>query len=384
MSSEKVYKTYRTCADPILSTSSNDTNSTTLYVNKNSTKCIKTIDDNQAEENDYKYQCLEGKISEFKIQNEILKNHVEFLTKQLYEKEEEIGQMRHDFKQKENEYQQKIDQLNNDLMSTKLCNQKLQERIIRMEGEIADEKCLNQQLRQNQADLRKHLEQRDKKINDMQEQLNDIMLHLSGEQELKKLNIDEELGASTISVVSSEKKNQRKQKRRKSTENVIDIAEKDLTETETDHAVGPSPFFILMRVVIYGVQTARQKSLVNRVGQRLIRSRPYMIVFGNKTNGTAAIDTTHIPRNTTTTPQTGLNHLLFHRNLTVKPNFKMIEPIEEQVLAANDLTSTIQDRRASKVYINRDLINVKEFTKRMSTTNENSTDNELHVLNTNY
>ncbi|UJR35725.1 hypothetical protein I4U23_028475 [Adineta vaga] len=175
-------------------------------------------------------------------------------------------------------------------------------------------------------------------------------------------------------------------------DSLSNITSSNDSETEVHRAVGPSSFFILsqcviiliMMIIIYGVQTARQKSLVNRVGQRLIRSRPYMIVFGNKTNGTAAIDTTNIPRNTTTTPQTGLNHLLFHRNLTVKPNFKMIEPIEEQVLAANDLTSTMQDRRASKVYINRDLINVKEFTKRMSTTNESSTDNELHVLNTNY
>ncbi len=53
---------------------------------------------------------------------------------------------------------------------------------------------------------------------------------------------------------------------------------------------------------------------------------------------------------------------------------------EEQVLAANDLTSTINDRRTTRPSINRDLIDVKEFTKRISLTNESSTDTELNPL----
>ena len=69
--------------------------------------------------------------------------------------------------------------------------------------------------------------------------------------------------------------------------------------------------------------------------------------------------------NPATTLQVGLNQLVLHRNLT-----SLSTPIEEQVLAANDLTSTINDRRATRPSLNRDLIDVKEFTKRISLPNE--------------
>jgi len=52
------------------------------------------------------------------------------------------------------------------------------------------------------------------------------------------------------------------------------------------------------------------------------------------------------------------------------------QPVEEQVLAATDLTATASERRATHLYLNRDLIDVKEFTKRMSVQQESSSDPE--------
>jgi hypothetical protein len=114
-----------------------------------------------------------------------------------------------------------------------------------------------------------------------------------------------------------------------------------------------------MMFIIYGVQTARQKSLVNRVSKRLYRSRPCISIFGDKTIvriGSNAMDTSINPA---TTLRAGLNQLAFHRHLASLSSHQLIE---EQVLAA----------------INRDFIHVKEFTKRISEPNESSTDIELH------
>ncbi|CAF2391767.1 unnamed protein product [Rotaria sp. Silwood2] len=159
-------------------------------------------------------------------------------------------------------------------------------------------------------------------------------------------------------------------------------------ETEKNHNVGPSEFFILsqciiiliMMFVIYGVQTVRQKDLVNRVSERLVHSRPYITIFGNRTPAHTSSNDVNSSINPATTLQRGLNHLVFHRNLTALPNRQISAPIEEQVLAASDLTSTIFDRRATRPCINHDLIDVKEFTKRMSAQMENSTNTELNVV----
>jgi len=153
--------------------------------------------------------------------------------------------------------------------------------------------------------------------------------------------------------------------------------------TATIQTVGPSGYFILsqciiiliMMFIIYGVQTARQKDFIHRASERLIHSRPYISIFGNKTivrtNSTAVNPSLHPAM----TLQAGLNQIMFNRRLT-----SVTAPIEEQVLAANDLTTTIYDRRATRPSINRDLIDVKEFTKRMSIANESSIDTELNPI----
>jgi hypothetical protein len=133
--------------------------------------------------------------------------------------------------------------------------------------------------------------------------------------------------------------------------------------------------------IIYGVQKAREKSLVNRVGQRLVRSRPYMTVFGNKTAVCTSSNAVNASLNAATTLQAGLYQFAFHRHLASISSHQMTTPIEEQVLAAHDLTSTINDRRATRPFINHNLIDLKEFTKRMNRPNSSSTENELHVLN---
>jgi hypothetical protein len=160
------------------------------------------------------------------------------------------------------------------------------------------------------------------------------------------------------------------------------------TQSTTNQSVGPSGFFILsqciiiliMMFTIYGVHTAREKNFLDRVNQRLLRSRPYITIFGKKTvvrTGSRAVN----PSSTSaTTIQAGLNQIAFHHRLKSLPNYQINLPIEEQVLAAKDLTSTINDRRATRPCISRDLINVKEFTKRMSLANENSTDTESYRI----
>ena len=154
------------------------------------------------------------------------------------------------------------------------------------------------------------------------------------------------------------------------------------TTADTAHSVGPSGFFILsqciiillMMFIIYGVQTARQKNLVQRASERIIHSRTYITIFGNKRSARASSAVINQTINPATTLQAGLNQLMFNCRLT-----SVSSPIEEQVLAANDLTTTIHDRRATRPSINRDLINVKEFTKRMSAIaiENNATDTEL-------
>lgn len=147
------------------------------------------------------------------------------------------------------------------------------------------------------------------------------------------------------------------------------------TEVNESHAVGPSEFFILsqciiifiMMFTIYSVQTAREKQLANRVSQSVIQSRPYKMIFRTKT---VARSSTNLVTSATTL-QAGLNQLGYHRHLPA-----VAHPIEEQVLAANDLTTTAMERRATRFYTNRDLIDVKEFTKRISIANESSTDAE--------
>ncbi|CAF3352369.1 unnamed protein product [Rotaria socialis] len=155
--------------------------------------------------------------------------------------------------------------------------------------------------------------------------------------------------------------------------------------SETGHVVGPSQFFILsqciiifiMMFIIYAVQTARQKSLVNRVGQRFIRSRPYIAVFGSRPSVHVQNNTGSVSADPATTLESGLNHLIFQCHLSSLVNHQLPAPIEEQILSATDLTSTSYDRRATRTLLSRDLINVKEFTKRMSTANESFNDTEL-------
>lgn len=154
-------------------------------------------------------------------------------------------------------------------------------------------------------------------------------------------------------------------------------------ETDHGHNSGPSEFFILsqciiiliMMFIIYGVHTARQKNLVNRVSQRVVRSRPYIVLFSNRRAMSADANGSVNPA---TTLESGLNRLVFHRQLAALTN--IAKPIEEQVLAASDLTSTSYDRRASKINSNRDLLNVKELTRRMSALGESPADAELEDL----
>ncbi|CAF3935434.1 unnamed protein product [Rotaria magnacalcarata] len=155
--------------------------------------------------------------------------------------------------------------------------------------------------------------------------------------------------------------------------------------SDTAHAVGPSQFFILsqciiifiMMFIIYAVQTARQKSLVDRVGQRFIRSRPYIAVFGSRQSVHAKSNIGSVSVNPATTLESGLNNLIFQCQLSSLANHQLPAGIEEQILSATDLTSTSYDRRSTRACINRDLINVKEFTKRMSITNGSFNDTEL-------
>lgn len=141
-------------------------------------------------------------------------------------------------------------------------------------------------------------------------------------------------------------------------------------ETDGAHTVGPSQFFILsqgiiiliMMFIIFIVQTARQKSLVHRARQRLSRSRPYKVVFGHSVNGVEAKPTAI---SSATTLRAGLNHFVGPRQRPPNPN-DLDASLNEQVLSAADLKSTVTDRSGARSYVNLDFINVKEFTKRMS------------------
>lgn len=153
--------------------------------------------------------------------------------------------------------------------------------------------------------------------------------------------------------------------------------------TSSKHPVGPSEFFILsqciiifiMMLIIFSVQTAREKNFLNRVSERVVHTRAFIAVFGSK----AAMERSHPSTGVNsishpaTTLQAGLRQLVLNRHVAFVP-----PPIEEQVLAATDLTSTINDRRVTRQSINRDLIPIKELTKRISVAPEHSMDGEFH------
>ena len=158
-------------------------------------------------------------------------------------------------------------------------------------------------------------------------------------------------------------------------------------EGDGSHTVGPSQFFILsqciiiliMMFIIFIVQTARQKSLVHRVSQRLSRSRPYKVVFGHKAmahaNGTS---TNHTAISSATTLRAGLNQIVFPRQRTASSD-DLDGSLDKQDLSAADLTSTVTSRSGARPYGNRDLINVKEFTKRISRVDDFRTDSNINT-----
>ena len=154
-------------------------------------------------------------------------------------------------------------------------------------------------------------------------------------------------------------------------------------ETDGTHTVGPSQFFILsqgiiiliMMFIIFIVQTARQKSLVHRGRQRLSRSRPYKVIFGHKVNG---VEAKHTAISSATTLRAGLNHTIGPRQRPPNPN-DLDAPLNEQVLSAMDLKSTVTDRSGARSYVNLDFINVKEFTKRMSGPDDGRPESDINT-----
>ncbi|CAF0790480.1 unnamed protein product [Rotaria sordida] len=102
----------------------------------------------------------------------------------------------------------------------------------------------------------------------------------------------------------------------------------------------------LMMIIIYLVHIGRKKNLINRVGQhflhnKLVTHKNSVIIFHDRINPDI-INNIH------------LNNLIS-------------SPIEEQVLAANDLISTRNDRR----FTHHALIDVTELTKQMNLSNKN-------------
>lgn len=153
-------------------------------------------------------------------------------------------------------------------------------------------------------------------------------------------------------------------------------------ESDSSHPVGPSQFFILsqciiiliMMFIIFVVQTAREKNLMQRIRERLSRNRLYQTVFGHKP--ASHMDDSEMGRsalNPATTLQAGLNRLAFPRHLGSHVGHPNNVPLEEQVLAATDLTTAINDRMATRPFNSRDLLDVKELTKRMSVVEEHPT-----------
>jgi hypothetical protein len=154
------------------------------------------------------------------------------------------------------------------------------------------------------------------------------------------------------------------------------------------HAVGPSAYFILsqslmiliMMFFIYVVQTAREKSLVQRLSQRLSRKGPYKVFFGKK--AMARLDGTdidHAAANPASTLQAGLNNLAFTRNITSQANSQFKAPLEEPPSDGNGLPANINDRATGRPYGNRDLIDVKEFTRRRSLPGETIIDTDTNT-----
>lgn len=141
------------------------------------------------------------------------------------------------------------------------------------------------------------------------------------------------------------------------------------------HAVGPSGFFILsqsiiiliMMLFIFAVQTAREKNLAQRGRERLTKTRIYQrirrIRQQSDTNANAPDSATS---HSASALQAGLNFSAYPRVPQAHGIHLSAPSTDQHELTENNLPNGTTDRTLSKLPSNRDLLNVKELTRRIS------------------
>ncbi|CAM2703109.1 unnamed protein product [Rotaria socialis] len=114
-----------------------------------------------------------------------LKVNADILSKIIQEQKQEINGLRHNLN-------------------------KVQKNFVKLQHDYAEEKLMNEQLRQNQNDLISQMKKKDKEIEDLQEQVRDLLIHFSSETELMNLQMADELETSQIVVRPSLNKTRRR------------------------------------------------------------------------------------------------------------------------------------------------------------------------------
>ncbi|CAF4504394.1 unnamed protein product, partial [Rotaria socialis] len=87
---------------------------------------------------------------------------------------------------------------------------KVQKNFVKLQHDYAEEKLMNEQLRQNQNDLISQMKKKDKENEDLQEQVRDLLIHFRSETELMNLQMADELETSQIVVRPSLNKTRRR------------------------------------------------------------------------------------------------------------------------------------------------------------------------------
>ncbi|CAF3531864.1 unnamed protein product, partial [Rotaria socialis] len=86
----------------------------------------------------------------------------------------------------------------------------VQKNFVKLQHDYAEEKLMNEQLRQNQNDLISQMKKKDKENEDLQEQVRDLLIHFRSETELMNLQMADELETSQIVVRPSLNKTRRR------------------------------------------------------------------------------------------------------------------------------------------------------------------------------
>ncbi|OUM67687.1 hypothetical protein PIROE2DRAFT_39808, partial [Piromyces sp. E2] len=154
-----------------------------------------------------------------KVFNVQLHNLSDYYENINMEKSKEISELNEKLKREFNQ-NQNLEKEKNDLLKEKKTMEKKIERSENLKKEYQEEKLLTKVLLENQSKLKSLVDEKDKEINDLKEQVRDLMFYLDAKSKVENCENKEEIQNGTIVVSeeassSSKKKKKTKNKKKK-------------------------------------------------------------------------------------------------------------------------------------------------------------------------